>query len=188
MDLHSDSVVAVIGASLAGLRAAETLRADGFAGRLVWIGEEAHLPYDRPPLSKQYLSGTWDFDRVQLRSPEKIDALNLDLRLGRRADSLDVSSRTVALDDGEVVAFDGLVIATGAHALNLPGAAGEGTYTVRTLEDCRRLAAKVGDGHPRGRSWGRIHRLRGGGDVPRARSRGHRGRGARYPARACPRG
>jgi NADPH-dependent 2,4-dienoyl-CoA reductase/sulfur reductase-like enzyme len=143
---HRDSVIAVVGASLAGLRAAETLRAEGYLGRLVLIGEETHLPYDRPPLSKQYLAGTWDFDRVQLRTPERIDALNLDLRLGRRAEGLDVKSGYLGLDDGEEIAFDGAVIATGAHARTLPGPAGDRVRTLRTLEDSQALAASVGAG------------------------------------------
>ena len=85
MEFHSGSTIVVVGASLAGLRAAEGLRAEGYDGRIVLVGAEAHEPYDRPPLSKQLLAGTWGFDRVRLRDPEKIAALGLDLRLGHTA-------------------------------------------------------------------------------------------------------
>jgi NADPH-dependent 2,4-dienoyl-CoA reductase/sulfur reductase-like enzyme len=141
-DTHS--TVAVIGASLAGLRAAETLRAEGYGGRIVLIGAEGHEPYDRPPLSKQLLAGTWGLDRVRLREPEKIAALGLDLRLGHTAVSLDVTGHTLELDDGARLPFDGAVVATGAHARTLADTAHlGGVYTLRTLEDCFALAAAV---------------------------------------------
>jgi NADPH-dependent 2,4-dienoyl-CoA reductase/sulfur reductase-like enzyme len=130
------STIAVVGASLAGLRAAETLRAEGHTGTIVMIGAEPHVPYDRPPLSKQFLAGTWGLDRVVLRPAEKIAALGLDLRLGHRAGALDVEAHTLELDDGDVVHFDGLVVATGAHPRRLPGAAPlAGVHVLRTLED-----------------------------------------------------
>src|ERR1700722_18188156 len=122
MGLAPDSTIAVVGASLAGLRAAETLRADGHTGALVVIGAEPHLPYDRPPLSKQYLAGTWGLDRVLLRPAEKIAGLGLDLRLGHRAGPLDVEGHTLEIDDGTTLRYDGLVLATGAHPRPLPGA------------------------------------------------------------------
>jgi 3-phenylpropionate/trans-cinnamate dioxygenase ferredoxin reductase subunit len=136
MTLDPSSTIAVVGASLAGLRAAETLRAEGHAGAIVLIGAEIHLPYDRPPLSKQFLAGTWGLDRVVLRPAEKIASLGLDLRLGHSAGALDVEARTLELDDGDVVHYDGLVLATGAHPRRLPGAAPlGGVHTLRTLED-----------------------------------------------------
>ena len=136
MPLGADATIAIIGGSLAGLRAAETLRAEGFTGTITVVGAESHLPYDRPPLSKQFLAGTWGLDRVQLRTPDKIDALGLDLRLGRRALSLDIEGGAVIIDDGEPLVFDGLVVATGAEPRPLPGApALTGMHTLRTLED-----------------------------------------------------
>jgi 3-phenylpropionate/trans-cinnamate dioxygenase ferredoxin reductase subunit len=136
MALDPGSTVVVVGASLAGLRAAETLRADGHTGPVVVIGAEAHLPYDRPPLSKQFLAGTWGLDRVLLRPSEKITALGLDLRLGHVAGRLDVDGHALELDDGSTVRFDGLVLATGAHPRSLPGASPRaGVHTLRTLED-----------------------------------------------------
>jgi len=136
MVLDPSSTVAVVGGSLAGLRAAETLRAEGHTGTVALIGAEPHLPYDRPPLSKQFLAGTWGLDRVLLRPAEKIDALGLDLRLGHRAGALDVEGHSLELDDGATLRFDGLVIATGAHPRPLPGAVPlAGVHTLRTLED-----------------------------------------------------
>src|SRR5438270_8168415 len=102
--------VVVVGASLAGVRAAETLRQDGFDGRLVLVGAEEHLPYDRPPLSKQLLAGKVDAEQVSLCPPERYDELGLELQLGRRATALDLATREVVVDDTERLAFDGLVI------------------------------------------------------------------------------
>ena len=136
MVLDPGSTVAVVGASLAGLRAAETLRAEGHSGAIVLIGAETHLPYDRPPLSKQFLAGTWGLERVLLRPAEKIAALGLELRLGHRAGGLDVEGHTLELDDGATVGFDGLVLATGSHPRLLPGAPQiAGVHVLRTLED-----------------------------------------------------
>ena len=99
--------IAIAGASLAGLRAAQTLRGRGkFKGQITLIGAEPHLPYDRPPLSKQLLAGEWEPERTLLESPEGIDKLDLDLRIGVRAESLDIENRTVVLTDGESIGFD----------------------------------------------------------------------------------
>ncbi|HTZ10089.1 MAG TPA: FAD-dependent oxidoreductase [Acidimicrobiales bacterium] len=147
MALDRTATVAVVGASLAGLRAAEALRAEGHTGPVVMVGAESHPPYDRPPLSKQFLAGTWDRDRIALRAPDKLAALDLDLRLGRVAVSLDVEGRVVELDDGTSVAFDGAVIATGAQPRRLPDTAGvAGVHTLRTVEDSLALAAAAGAG------------------------------------------
>src|SRR5664279_6253153 len=100
----SDGTVVVIGASLAGLRAAEEVRHEGHSGPVVVVGEETHAPYDRPPLSKQLLSGKWDVERIHHHTPDALDATGLDFRLGRRATGLDVATRTVALDDGSELA------------------------------------------------------------------------------------
>ena len=126
---------------MAGLRAAETLRRDGFGGELILLGDEPHRPYDRPPLSKQYLAGTWDMDRVWLRVEEGVD---FDLRLGVAAVGLDVAAGEVALDGGERLAFDGLVIATGASPRTLPGF--DDAVVLRTLDDARRLKESLKPG------------------------------------------
>jgi NADPH-dependent 2,4-dienoyl-CoA reductase/sulfur reductase-like enzyme len=102
--------IAVVGASLAGLRAAETLRAEGFDGVLHLVGDEVHRPYDRPPLSKQVLSGDWDVERVWLSADEKFDALNLTTHLGDAAVSFDAAALAVTLASGTVLDVDGVVI------------------------------------------------------------------------------
>jgi NADPH-dependent 2,4-dienoyl-CoA reductase/sulfur reductase-like enzyme len=125
----------VVGASLAGLRAVEALRARGFDGRLVWIGAEPHRPYDRPPLSKQVLRGEWEPGRTAL-ARDGVEALGAELRLGVRASGLDLAARRLLLPGGERVAFDGLVVATGASPRRLPGQpALEGVHLLRTLDD-----------------------------------------------------
>ncbi len=141
--LDADATVVVVGASLAGLRACESLRQSSFSGRIVLLGDEQHLPYDRPPLSKQYLAGQWDIDRIRLRPPETVDALGLDLRLGARASGLDLAGGCVLLEDGTGVAFDGLVLATGASARAWPRSVPSGVLTLRTIEDAVALRAAL---------------------------------------------
>ncbi|GAA0458841.1 NAD(P)/FAD-dependent oxidoreductase [Streptomyces olivaceiscleroticus] len=132
----TDGRIAVVGASAAGLAAVEALRRGGWTGALTLIGDEPHLPYDRPPLSKQLLSGDWQADRLGLRTADQLDALDLDLRLGTRATALDAGTRTVTLADGERLACDGVIVATGVRARTLPGVAGTaGIHTLRTLDD-----------------------------------------------------
>lgn len=138
----------VVGASLAGLRAVETLRREGFTGRLVLVGAEAHLPYDRPPLSKELLAGDWEHDQIVLRRTPYED-LDLELRLGVAARSLDLDRRVVTLAEGTELAFDGLVIATGSTPRTLPGQPDlDGVFTLRTIDDCHRLRARF-DAGPR---------------------------------------
>ncbi len=133
----------VVGASLAGLRACETLRTDGFTGRITLVGAEDEMPYDRPPLSKKLLAGEWDGDRIRLRKPEAFDELHLDLRLGVRATALDPERRILGLADGTEVAYDGLVIATGAAARRLPGQPVlDGICELRTLADALDLRSR----------------------------------------------
>ena len=139
--------VVVVGASLAGLRAAETLRQHDIATSIVVVGDEVHRPYDRPPLSKKLLSGEWEPERIQLRQPDTFDELDVDWRLGNAATSLDLTARELTLADGSVLGFDGLVIATGAHPRRL---AGQETFThvheLRNLDDSLRLRAEIIDG------------------------------------------
>ncbi|MFI6026729.1 NAD(P)/FAD-dependent oxidoreductase [Amycolatopsis magusensis] len=126
--------VTVVGASLAGLTAVRALRDQGYDGRVTVVGEEAYAPYDRPPLSKEYLAGTVSEDDLKLETPE--DAmLDVDWRLGRTAAALDTGERAVVLDDGERIVSDGVVLATGARARCLPGRTFDGVHTLRTLDD-----------------------------------------------------
>ena len=118
--------VIVVGASLAGWRATETLRAEGFQGSIALIGEERHLPYDRPPLSKQVLAGTWPPEKAVLADKRRSSELRVHEVLGRRAVHLDVDARSVEVDDGSTLAADGIVLATGAAPRRLPGTEGLG--------------------------------------------------------------
>ena len=134
--------IVVVGASLAGLRTAEELRRLGFAGRLVLVGAEAHLPYDRPPLSKDFLAGATEADALGLRR-QPYDDLDLDLRLGVRATGLDREASVVATDAGDI-AYDGLAIATGAAARRLPDQPDlPGIHVLRTLDDATALRADL---------------------------------------------
>jgi 3-phenylpropionate/trans-cinnamate dioxygenase ferredoxin reductase subunit len=141
--------VVVVGGSLAGLRAAEELRHRGFDGRLTVVGDEEHRPYDRPPLSKQVLAGSWDLDRIELTVGGEggLDGLDVDWRLGTRATGLDPAGRRVTLAGGEDVPYDGLVIATGARPRALPGTGQlAGVHTLRTLDDCLAVRADLDAG------------------------------------------
>ncbi|GAA0911957.1 FAD/NAD(P)-binding oxidoreductase [Nonomuraea longicatena] len=132
--------ITVVGASLAGLRAVQSLRREGFDGEITLIGAERHSPYNRPPLSKAVLRGD---DDVALPGAEELGENWL---RGRQAVRLDKEGRTVTLDDGGSVAYDGLVIATGARPRHLPGRPGR-VFTLRTLEDALALREELGAGH-----------------------------------------
>lgn len=138
--------VTVVGASLSGLYAARELRAQGFDGRLVIVGDEPHRPYDRPPLSKDFLTGRADETQLALTDAEETAELDAEWLLGARARGLDARGRTVLLDDGRTVSTDGVVIATGASARRLPGDGLLGVHTLRTLDDARALRAELSGG------------------------------------------
>lgn len=128
--------IVVVGASLAGLRAVETLRDRGYDGPLALVGDEVHRPYDRPPLSKQLLQGSWEVDRLYFRRQTGYDALSLDLRLGVRATALDVSRRRLTLDQDGVIEYEHLIVATGARPRWLPGLQHcPGVHVLRGLDD-----------------------------------------------------
>src|SRR5215218_10336767 len=136
--------IAIVGASLAGLRAAETLRDRGFDGALTLIGDEPHRPYDRPPLSKQVLQGTWEPEQTFFRRKDGYRSLALDLRLGVRAASVDLRSRRVTLADDTFADYDRLIIATGARVRTLPGIAlRPGLLALRTLDDAITLRREL---------------------------------------------
>ncbi|MBR8643732.1 FAD-dependent oxidoreductase [Streptomyces tuirus] len=136
--------VVVVGASAAGLAAAETLRREGFDGTLTLVGDEPHAPYDRPPLSKQVLSGEWTTRQLPLRPCADLDALGLDLRLGIAATGLDLADRTVRLADGSRLPYDGLIVTTGVRPRRLPGDGG--AHVLRTLDDALALREKLTPG------------------------------------------
>ncbi|MFF2808179.1 NAD(P)/FAD-dependent oxidoreductase [Streptomyces sp. NPDC058000] len=138
--------IVIVGASAAGLAAAETLRRRGWDGELALIGDEHHPPYDRPPLSKQILTGAWGPERATLRPLPDLARLRADLRLGQRAAALDVPGRRVRLDNGESIGFDALVIATGVAPRRLPDSDLAGVHVLRTLDDALALRAALRPG------------------------------------------
>jgi 3-phenylpropionate/trans-cinnamate dioxygenase ferredoxin reductase component len=131
----------VVGASLAGGTAAATLREEGFDGRLVLIGDEPLLPYERPGLSKRYLRGEQSADQLFVRPTDWWEAHGVEARLGVRAHAIDSHDRTVTLSDGQRIAFDRALIATGARnrTLDVPGADLDGVYQLRTVADADRI-------------------------------------------------
>lgn len=129
--------VVIVGASLGGVRAARALQRGGFEGEVVLVGDEPHTPYDRPPLSKAFLTSDNEVS-LQLQRDDLYEGL--DVRLGVRATGLDVASGVVTLDDGDEVAGDHVVIATGSSARHLPGTEDlDGVVTLRNLDDAIRL-------------------------------------------------
>lgn len=131
--------VLVVGASVSGLNTVEALRRRGFRDRITVVGDEPHLPYDRPPLSKQILSGAWRPERTLLRAPRMLADLDMELLLGHRALALDLPTRTVQTTAGPITA-DAIVIATGATPRTLPVPEGvRGVHVLRTLDDALAL-------------------------------------------------
>ncbi|HEY5422227.1 MAG TPA: FAD/NAD(P)-binding oxidoreductase [Ilumatobacteraceae bacterium] len=138
--------IVVVGASLAGLRACESLRTGGYTGTITLIGAEPHEPYDRPPLSKALLKGDWEPERVQLRKPAEIEGLGLDVRLGTVATAFDAANRLVTLQTGEAITGDGVIIATGSAPRPLPDQPDlDGVVMLRTLDDSLDLRRRLAD-------------------------------------------
>jgi 3-phenylpropionate/trans-cinnamate dioxygenase ferredoxin reductase component len=146
--MTGDQAFVIVGASLAGAKAAETLRAEGFDGRLVLIGAEAERPYERPPLSKDYLRGEVGREKVYVHDEGFYSAHDIELRLGRTAVGLDTAISEVALDDGERLRYDQLLLATGAEPrrLAIPGATLENVLYLRTVEDSDHLRERLDRG------------------------------------------
>ncbi|MGV9408468.1 NAD(P)/FAD-dependent oxidoreductase [Nocardia sp. NPDC003693] len=131
--------VLVVGASAAGLATVEALRREGYTDPITLLGGEYHLPYDRPPLSKQVLSGTWRPEQTLLRPPRQLTAYDCDFVLGKPALALDLASRTVSTATGDFTA-DHVVLATGATPRLFPGTEGiTGVHVLRTLDDALAL-------------------------------------------------
>ncbi|WP_459615668.1 NAD(P)/FAD-dependent oxidoreductase [Bordetella sp. 2513F-2] len=137
------SHVIIVGAGAGGLATAEGLRNESFTGAITLIGEEVHAPYDRPPLSKQLLSGAWEQARIMLRTPDALASLGATLRLGMRAQSVDTQARLLSLENGETLKYSHLVVATGVNPRALPGAACDGVFQMRTLDDALALQARL---------------------------------------------
>ncbi len=137
--------IIVVGASQAGVQIAESLRAEGYDGPLVLVGDEPHPPYQRPPLSKALLTGETTEDRLVLRGRDLLAKKNIELVTGARVETIDRIGRRVGLADGRDLTYRGLALATGGRprALAIPGSGLDGIVMLRTIEDSRRIAAGI---------------------------------------------
>jgi phthalate 3,4-dioxygenase ferredoxin reductase subunit len=138
--------VVIVGSSVAGVRAARALRTEGYQDRVTLVGEETELPYDRPPLSKQVLTGAWPAERASLLTAQAAADAAIELRLGTPAQALDPQAHLVRLATGESLPYDDLVIATGASARPSPWQPPSGVYLLRTLADCLALRKRFAAG------------------------------------------
>ncbi len=138
----------IVGASLTGAKAAEELRRQGFDGRIVLIGDEPELPYERPPLTKDYLRGESERDKTRVHTPSFYDERDIELVTGAHVTSIDPAERRVHVQDSEGFVYERLLIATGAEPrrLRLPGAELEGVHYLRTLADCDALRSRLDAG------------------------------------------
>jgi 3-phenylpropionate/trans-cinnamate dioxygenase ferredoxin reductase component len=138
----------IVGASLAGAKAAETLRAEGFAGRVILVGEEPEFPYERPPLSKGYLLGTQEREKAFLHERGWYDEQNIELRTGVRVEMIDPAEHTVTVAAGERLDYDKLLLTTGSvvRRLQVPGADLDGVHYLRGIEQADALRGVLGEG------------------------------------------
>ena len=146
--MTSDRTFVIVGAALAGAKAAETLRAEGFDGRVVLIGAEPERPYERPPLSKDYLRGESGRDKVYVHEEDFYAAQEIELLVGRTVTRLDTPARRVTLDDGQALGYDRLLLATGAEPrrVSIPGAELDGVHYLRTVGDSDVLRGRLDRG------------------------------------------
>src|SRR5262245_32507449 len=133
--------IVIVGASLAGARAAAVLREKGWSGDVVLIGAERQLPYNRPPLSKGYLRGADRFEDQLVNNAAFYQEHHIELRLGVRATAIDPLRKVVVVDHGDPVSYDRLLVTTGGRnkPLSIPGAELDGVFQLRTVEDCDRI-------------------------------------------------
>ena len=146
--MPADPTYLIVGASLAGAKAAETLRSEGFSGRVILLGAETERPYERPPLSKGYLLGKDDKSVIYVHEEGWYTDHDVDLRLGVTVSSVDPAGRTVTTADGGTVEYDRLLLTTGAspRQLKVPGAGRDGVLYLRTVADSERLATALRGG------------------------------------------
>ena len=146
--MSSNQTHVIVGASLAGAKAAETLRQEGFDGRVVLVGTEDERPYERPPLSKGYLRGEVGREKVYVHDEAFYAEYEIELMLGRTAKSLDTSTTEVVMEDGERLRYDRLLLATGAEPrrLSIPGAELDGVLYLRSVQDSDALRERLDRG------------------------------------------
>jgi 3-phenylpropionate/trans-cinnamate dioxygenase ferredoxin reductase component len=144
----SKQTFAIVGASLAGAKAAEALREHGFEGRVVLIGSEPQRPYQRPPLSKEYLRGEAGLEKVYVHDESFYEAHEIELRPSTTVEGIEPASSEVVLGGGERLRYDRLLLTTGAQPrrLSIPGAQLEEIYYLRSLTDSERLRERLGRG------------------------------------------
>ena len=141
------SKIVVVGTSLAGLRAAEKLRNDGYTGSITMVSAESHAPYDRPPLSKKFLEGEWNIDRIQLRKSEDLASLGAEWKFGVSATALHVDRRSITLSTKEHIDYDACIVATGGAVRRLPEQPiARGVHLLRTVEDASTLRDALTEG------------------------------------------
>ena len=136
----------IVGAGLCGGAAAQTLREEGFDGRITLVGEEPHLPYERPPLSKEYLRGEQEKHQLFVHPEAWYSEQEVEARLGIRATAIDLTTKTVSLSDGDELTYDSLLIATGGRPRRLDHEPSERVLYLRTIEDCDRLRKRISRG------------------------------------------
>jgi 3-phenylpropionate/trans-cinnamate dioxygenase ferredoxin reductase subunit len=146
--MTSAQTFVIIGAGMAGAKAAATLREEGFDGRVVLLGAEAERPYERPPLSKEYLRGEAEREKIYVHAAGFYAEHDIDLRTSAAAQSIDIAAREVVLAGGERLRYDRVLLATGAepHRLRIPGADLDEVYELRTVADCDRLHERLSRG------------------------------------------
>ena len=147
----TDTTFAIVGASLAGAKAAEELRERGFDGRMLLIGAEPERPYERPPLTKDYLRGEQEREKAYVHDQGFYDEHQIELRTRTTVTSLDTAHSKLTLDNGRVLDYDRLLLTTGAEPrrIPVPGAELDGVHYLRTLEDCDALRTRLATGSGR---------------------------------------
>jgi len=143
----SEEKIVVVGAGHAGGRAVEAMRTGGFSGELILIGAEPHLPYERPPLSKELLQAKADYNFPFIRPREYYEEQQIQLRLGTPATTIDTNAKTVGLENGDTLTYGKLLLTTGAKVrrLSIPGADLENVFYLRTLDDAQAIDRALGD-------------------------------------------
>lgn len=141
------STFVIAGGGLAGAKAAEALREQGYDGSVTIVGDETHLPYERPPLSKEYLAGSVPRDSFDVHNADWYRHDHVDLRLGTAAEAVDATAHEVVLSDGARIGYDKLLLATGSRAwhLSIPGITSREVFTLRTVEDSDRIDEALTD-------------------------------------------